>query len=93
MTLNIVQASKFTKDVKRCEKRGLNMKKLKVAIMDLAKPSTLQFLASKYKDRPLTGEWAGYRDLHISPDWILIYKIIDDELRLARTGTHSNLFG
>jgi mRNA interferase YafQ len=39
-----------------------------------------------------TGDWAGYRDLHIEPDWLLIYRVKDDELQLARTGTHSDLF-
>lgn len=45
-----------------------------------------------YNDHPLRGDWKGFRDLHIEPDWLLLYRIEGDELRLARTGTHSDLF-
>ena len=41
----------------------------------------------------LTGNWSGYQECHISPDWLLIYRVAGDELRLARTGTHADLFG
>jgi mRNA interferase YafQ len=41
---------------------------------------------------PLKGDWKGYWDCHIEPDWVLIYKLTEDELRLARTGTHADLF-
>ncbi len=50
-------------------------------------------LEPRYRDHPLKGEWLGYRDLHIEPDWLLLYRVTDDEVRLARTGTHSDLFG
>lgn len=43
-------------------------------------------------DHPLKGEWNGYRDAHIEPDWLLIYRVEGDELRLTRTGTHADLF-
>jgi mRNA interferase YafQ len=49
-------------------------------------------LPARYRDHALKGEWAGFRDLHIEPDWLLLYAIEGDELRLARTGTHSDLF-
>ena len=51
-------------------------------------------LPEKYHDHPLTGNWHGYRDCHIEPDWVLIYRIDDDALILlaTRTGTHSDLF-
>jgi mRNA interferase YafQ len=49
-------------------------------------------LTSAYRDHPLRGDWKGYRDLHIEPDWLLIYQVSGDELRLARTGTHADLF-
>jgi mRNA interferase YafQ len=48
-------------------------------------------LAPKHRDHALTGEWEGWRDCHIEPDWILIYMISVDTLRLGRTGTHSDL--
>ncbi|HBE21184.1 MAG TPA: type II toxin-antitoxin system mRNA interferase toxin, RelE/StbE family [Cyanobacteria bacterium UBA11149] len=51
-----------------------------------------QELEPKYKDHPLTGDWNGYRDCHIEPDWLLIYKISETNLFLVRSGSHSNLF-
>jgi mRNA interferase YafQ len=41
----------------------------------------------------LKGDWVGYRDLHIEPDWLLLYRVNETELMLARTGSHSDLFG
>ncbi|WP_348642579.1 type II toxin-antitoxin system YafQ family toxin [Mesorhizobium sp. B2-5-9] len=40
----------------------------------------------------MKGDWKGFRDAHIEPDWLLIYRVVDDELQLARTGSHSDLF-
>jgi mRNA interferase YafQ len=49
-------------------------------------------LPARYQDHPLKGSWRGYRDAHIEPDWLLIYRAVGDELHLARTGSHSDLF-
>ena len=49
-------------------------------------------LAARYRDHPLRGIWKGYREAHVEPDWILIYRIEGDELRLIRTGSHADLF-
>jgi mRNA interferase YafQ len=49
-------------------------------------------LPATYKDHPLKGDWRGYRDAHVEPDWLLIYRVAGDELQLARTGSHSDLF-
>jgi mRNA interferase YafQ len=49
-------------------------------------------LPASYKDHPLKGDWKGYRDAHIEPDWLLIYRVAGNELQLARTGTHADLF-
>lgn len=49
-------------------------------------------LPPQYRDHPLSGEWKQYRDSHIEPDWLLIYKIEGNDLHLVRTGTHSDLF-
>ena len=49
-------------------------------------------LEAKYKDHSLTGNWKGYRDCHIEPDWLLLYKITATNLFLVRTGSHSDLF-
>lgn len=46
----------------------------------------------RYRDHPLKGEWKGYRDAHIEPDWLLLYRIVGDELQLVRTGTHADIF-
>jgi mRNA interferase YafQ len=49
-------------------------------------------LPERCRDHPLRGNWKGYRDAHIEPDWLLIYRFVDDELHLVRTGSHADLF-
>jgi len=49
-------------------------------------------LPERYRDHPPRGNWKGYRDVHIEPDWLLIYRIAGDELHLVRTGSHAHLF-
>lgn len=49
-------------------------------------------LDAKYVDHPLTGNWRGFRDCHIKPDLLLIYRVSDGALQLARIGSHSELF-
>ena len=49
-------------------------------------------LPASYKDHPLKGDWKGYRDAHLEPDWPLIYRVVGDELYLVRTGSHADLF-
>jgi mRNA interferase YafQ len=49
-------------------------------------------LPASYKDHLLKGDWQGYRDAHIEPDWLLIYRVAGDEIYLARTGSHADLF-
>ena len=82
---------KFQKDLKRIEKRGYKMDLLTEVLVILANGETLP---EKYKDHALKGNYAGYRECHIDPDWLLIYKIQKDLLILAltRTGTHADLF-
>jgi mRNA interferase YafQ len=84
-----VQSSKFKRDVKRMEKRGKDMTKLRAVLVMLIEQ---QVLPVEYKDHPLRGDWKGFRDLHIEPDWLLLYRIEGEELQLARTGSHSDLF-
>lgn len=73
-------------------KRGLKIGLLEDVIAALAMGEPLP---EKNKDHALTGNWAGYRECHILPDWLLLYRIEDDVLvlTLARTGTHSDLLG
>lgn len=79
----------FKKDIKRLQKRGKNLNKLKTVIDKLLDNQELE---TKYKDHALSGNWKGYRDCHIEPDWLLIYKITETNLFLVRTGSHSDLF-
>jgi mRNA interferase YafQ len=57
--------------------------------------STLQkslILDAKYVDHALIGNWHGFRDCHIKPDLVLIYRIHENYLQLARIGTHNDVF-
>lgn len=87
--LQVSFVGKFKKDYKLCQKRGYNIKLLQAAIDILAIPEPLP---PKNKDHLLTGNYTGYRECHILPDWLLIYQQTEDELILYRTGTHSDLF-
>ncbi len=82
-------SGQFKKDAKLMSRRGFDMKKLRLVVEILVHEEPLD---EKYHDHPLQGKFAGARDCHINPDWILIYAIVGDELRLIRTGTHSDLF-
>lgn len=90
----IDRSSAFKRDYKREAKgqhRATLEKILKVVLVALV---TDQPLETKYRDHDLSGDWAGYRECHIKPDMLLIYRKSDsDSLRLARLGSHSELFG
>ena len=75
--------------MKRLEKRGKDMSKLAQLVRLLASGTELP---PKYRDHPLRGDWNGFRDAHVEPDWLLIYRVADEELQLARTGSHADLF-
>ena len=83
--------SQFKKDYKLAMKRGLDISLLEDIIAKLALGESLP---EKNRDHAISGNWNGYRECHILPDWLLIYKLEDNILilTLARTGTHSNLF-
>lgn len=89
--LTIRYEKTFKKDFKRIIKRGYNIQLLEDVIEILASG---QMLPEKYKDHNLTGNYYDCRECHITPDWLLIYKINNNELilYLTRTGTHSDLF-
>ncbi len=91
MKYSIQITTQFKKDYKQAVKRGCNIPKLKKVISMLADGETLP---QKYSDHALKGVFDGYRECHIEPDWLLIYKITEDVLVLSlyRTGTHSDLF-
>ena len=83
--------SKFQKDLKRIKSRGYNIDLLTEVIEKLADGETLD---ACFNDHPLKGKYAGCRECHITPDWLLVYKISGNALFLflTRTGTHSDLF-
>lgn len=87
----IQRTSQFKKDYKLAVKRGCDLNKLQNVVMILASGKTLP---EEYRDHPLRGNYGGYRECHIEPDWLLVYKISENVLVLTlyRTGTHSDLF-
>ena len=89
MGLKIRQSSQFKRDVKRLKRQGKNLSPLMLVIETLA---TGESLAEGHRDHKLIGNWKGFRECHIQPDWLLIYRITENELQLARTGSHAELF-
>lgn len=91
----IRQSNRFKREYKLMKRRGKDMEKIKSVILMLANDEDLP---PALCDHPLSGNFAGFRDCHVEPDWVLIYKKTNDlaielhELRLEATGTHSDLF-
>ena len=87
----IVPTSKFEKDVKKIKKQGKDLEKLWNVITALAEGKTLD---AKFRPHNLSGNYSGFMECHIEPDWLLIYSIYEDvlTLTLTRTGSHSDLF-
>jgi len=89
--LTLEPTAKFRKDYKLAKKRGLDMRLLETVIDTLLAEKQLD---GKYRDHALTGNYEGFRECHIQPDWLFIYKTDGKRLVLvaARTGSHSDLF-
>lgn len=89
--LTIRYEKSFKKDYRRIKRRGYDPSLMEKVIELLVREKPLP---EKYKDHWLTGDYVGFRECHITPDWLLVYQIKDDELILvlSRTGTHSDLF-
>lgn len=89
--LSIAYTTQFKKDLKRAKRRGDDLNRLKVVMEKIRKQVTLP---KALRDHSLTGGWVGYRELHLRPDWLLIYKIdeLTDTVYFVRTGSHSDLF-
>lgn len=81
--------TKFKKDLKTVERRSLDIEQLKDIIRKLCNEEPL---LPKNKDHNLSSQWAGCRECHISPDWLLIYQVGNGIIVFERTGTHSDLF-
>ena len=93
MIYTIKRTNQFKQDFKLCVKRGLNIEEFSKVLTILQNGLPLP---EKYKDHPLTPsrEYMNCRELHIEPDWLLVYKNSNENviLYLVRTGTHSDLF-
>jgi mRNA interferase YafQ len=91
MMYRVRPTAKFQKDLKRAQRRGYDISLLTEIVKTLAAGETLP---KKNKDHPLSGDYAGCRECHITPDWLLVYEVDGDQLilYLTRTGTHSDLF-
>ena len=91
LKLTIVPTSQFKKDYKRIKKRGYDLGGLHGVLQKLANGAQLD---EQNHDHALTGNYSGFRECHIRPDWLLIYAIDKDKLILtaSRTGTHADLF-
>ena len=85
----VVTTSAFERDIKRLRKRGKDMERLRAVVDTLRRGHPL---LSRHRDHALSGDWQGFRDCHVEPDWVLVYRIDEDVVYLTRTGTHSDLF-
>lgn len=87
----VVLSNRFRKDLKLAAKRGCDLALLNSIVDRLAQGETLP---AKHRDHSLTGDYIGFRECHIQPDWLLIYRNDGEALMLflMRTGTHADLF-
>ena len=88
--LNLNTTSQFKKDYRRCVKRGYDMALLSAVVDILLIPAPLP---DANRDHTLGGRWVNHQECHIQPNWLLIYRVLGNDLMLYRTGTHSDLFG
>ena len=85
----IRRTSQFKRDVKRMQRQGRDLEKLKEVLETLVKG---EGLAATYRDHVLVGQHKGARECHIEPDWLLIYELAEIEIVLIRTSSHFDLF-
>jgi mRNA interferase YafQ len=87
--LKPVYLRSFEREIEKAKKRGLDMSKIRDIIEDLINEKPL---SAKHKNHKLKGNFVGYWECHIEPDWLLVYKKDNEHIYFARTGTHSDLF-
>lgn len=89
--LHIEHTTQFKRDLKLAKKRSKDLELLKNVVLLIQHEQTIPI---KHRDHALVGNWAGFRELHICPDWLLIYRIVAKEniAILTRTGSHADLF-
>lgn len=87
---NIIKTTQYKRDCKAAAKSGLDLEKLELVVRLLAGDIALP---PRNRDHALTGNWRGYRECHVGPDWLLVYSKDEGnlELVLVRTGSHSKL--
>ena len=81
--------NRFKKDYKLAIKRNYDVSLIDAVIVNLINEAPLE---ERYQDHPLIGDYEGYRECHIKPDWLLIYQIGNGVIVFERTGTHSDLY-
>lgn len=89
MRYKIEIENSFERDLKKMRKRGKDLSKLKKVLLFLEEGVSLP---EKYRNHKLTGNYSGFWECHIEPDWLLVYRKHDKIIYLTRTGTHSDLF-
>lgn len=87
--LNPEYSNQFKRDYKKAKARGKNISSL-TTVMDILLNE--EPMPAIYRDHQLVGEWKGFRELHIAPDWLLVYRIADGTVYFTRTGTHADIF-
>jgi len=88
--VRLLTTRRFERDLARCKRRGKSLDKLWTVVDSLIDEEPLE---ARHRAHRLSGEWSRAWECHIEPDWLLIWHVNDDDLVLARTGTHSDLFG
>ena len=85
-------SGRFKRDYVLLLRRGYDMKRLDAVVTLLLQQTPLE---ARYRDHPLKGKWRGYRGMHIADDWVLVYKVDGNRLKLmlTRTGTHVDVYG
>jgi mRNA interferase YafQ len=84
-----IYTNQFERDLRRMQKRGKDIEKMKALIVALIDGEPLP---EQYRDHALVGSYKDRRECHIGPDWLLIYKLIDDAIVFERMGSHADLF-
>ncbi len=85
----IRRTRQFKRDVRRMQRQGREVEKLKGVLVTLVEGAPL---AERYRDHVLVRQYKGTRECHLEPDWLLIYELAETEIVLIRTGSHSDLF-
>jgi mRNA interferase YafQ len=81
--------TQFERDLRLMQRRGKDIEKLKTILTALINEEPLP---ERQRDHPMVGNYKSRRECHVEPDWLLIYKLVSNEIIFERTGTHGDLF-